>query len=255
MLTACFDASGHEADQEFLVVAGFVSSAEDWNEFSMRWSKRLAQDGIPCFHAVSCEKNNDEFWGWKEKTAEKRRLKEDLIDIIQSCTYRVFASTVQIKTLSELSDENRIEYGMRAYALAGRTCAARIREWGNSFHCRYVPEIVFEEGDAGSKELTTRMIEDGFSEPIFRPKRDRTDVKTGQARPGFIPLQAADFLAYEIFQVHKTRSIDRWEVQALLRKPGPLGTYSVKNMQRLEQMLSMRTEELQRDEGEDTIRA
>jgi hypothetical protein len=192
MLTAAFDASGHESDQRFLVVAGFVSSTEDWGDLSQRWTKRIQRDGISCFHAVECENNTNEFWGWKDKVDEKTKLKEDLIDIIQSCTYRLFASVVEIGTLGTLSPENRAQYGLRAYALAGRTCAARVRQWSASWGARCVPELVFEEGDVGSAELETRLVEDGFSKPIFSPKRDGTK-RDGQVRPAFIPLQAADF--------------------------------------------------------------
>ena len=101
MLTAAFDASGHESDQLFLVVAGFISSADDWADFSHRWNERLEKDGIPCFHAAACENNTDEFWGWKKKTKEKIKLKEDLIDIINSYSYRLFSSAVEIETLGK----------------------------------------------------------------------------------------------------------------------------------------------------------
>src|ERR1039458_1092492 len=46
MMTACFDASGHERDQRFLVVAGFVSSVDDWIDFDRLWRDRLAKDGL-----------------------------------------------------------------------------------------------------------------------------------------------------------------------------------------------------------------
>jgi hypothetical protein len=248
MLTAAFDASGHEKDQRFLAVAGFISSAEDWSDFSRRWTERLKQDGIPCFHAAACENNTEEFWGWKKKEKEKTKLKEDLIDIIHNCTYRLFGSTVEIETLGTLSPENLKLYNLRAYALAGRTCAARVREWSSSWGSRYVPELVFEEGDLGSEELETRLVEDGFSRPIFRPKKDKQE-KDGQIRPAFIPLQAADFLAYEVFKAHKTLSADRWELEALIRKPGTIGTYTVENMKELERVLALRTEELKGKES------
>lgn len=245
MFTASFDASGHESDQRYLVVAGFVSSQEHWSEFSRRWTERLRKDRIKLFHAAACENNTNEFWGWKDKTKEKLKLKEDLIEIIHSCTYRMFVSTIEIETLGKLSRGNRQHYGLRAYSLAGRTCAARVREWALSFNSRSVPELVFEEGDVGTKELEVRLLEDGFARPGFRPKKDK-QTKDGQIVEGFIPLQAADFLAYEVFLAFKTLSDRRWEFQALCRKPGPMGFYSFKDMNDLERMLTLRTEELER---------
>jgi len=50
-MLAAFDASGHESDQPVLVVAGFVSSAKDWDEFSAKWLERLRADDLPYFQA------------------------------------------------------------------------------------------------------------------------------------------------------------------------------------------------------------
>ena len=50
MLTVGFDASGKEADQEHLVVAGFVSSANDWINFEKAWRERLKEGGKEYFH-------------------------------------------------------------------------------------------------------------------------------------------------------------------------------------------------------------
>jgi hypothetical protein len=247
MLTASFDASGQESNQPFVVVAGFISSTEDWSEFTQRWMERIQRDKILSFHAAACENNTDEFWAWKDKRIEKIKLKEDLIEIIQSCTHRLFTSTVEMKSLATLSHENRLQYGLRAYALAGRTCAARVREWSSSWGSRYVPELVFEQGDPGSKGLEIRLLEDGFSQPNFRPTRDKK-TKGELIIPGFIPLQAADFLAYEVFLAHKTLSDSRWELRGLLRKPGPLGTYTINSLNELDQILSLRSEELRKQD-------
>jgi hypothetical protein len=248
MLTACFDASGHESDQRFLTVAGFISSTEDWAEFSARWTDRLKRDAIECFHAVECEHNHGEFYGWKNKQEEKSRLKEDLLDIIQSCTHRLFASTVEIAALNkELSSETRAKYNLRAYALGGRTCAARVREWSISWACKYVPSLIFEDGDLGKEELEIRLIEDGFARPIFLPKRDRQG-KDGQFVPGHVPLQAADLFAYEMFRSVKSGTDDRWEFRNLCQKPGSMGIYTIGDMRGLESTLKLRTEELKETE-------
>jgi hypothetical protein len=51
MLTFAFDAGGDDAT-ELITVAGFASSAKDWDSFSVPWKQRLAQDGIEFFRAV-----------------------------------------------------------------------------------------------------------------------------------------------------------------------------------------------------------
>ena len=58
---------------------------------------------------------------------------------------------------------------------------------------------VFEDGDFGRGELITYAWERFRYVPIFAPKKDTTD-KIGNVRPGFTPLQAADFLAHTMIR-------------------------------------------------------
>ena len=37
MFTACFDTNGQEKEHPYMVVAGFISSADEWIKFSEAW--------------------------------------------------------------------------------------------------------------------------------------------------------------------------------------------------------------------------
>jgi len=52
-----------------LTVAGFASSAEDWNKFTLAWTDRLKRDGIEFFHAADL----DGFLGTVSTLAEQAR--------------------------------------------------------------------------------------------------------------------------------------------------------------------------------------
>ena len=39
--TTAFDASGHESDQDYLVVGGYIARAKDWVDFEKAWLERL----------------------------------------------------------------------------------------------------------------------------------------------------------------------------------------------------------------------
>lgn len=87
MFTAVFDASGREADQPCLVVAGFLAPDGAWNEFEKAWLSRLAEDGFNQFHAVDLEHYRKEFSKWSDlpdREDRKRSLLADLVGIIQS---------------------------------------------------------------------------------------------------------------------------------------------------------------------------
>ena len=238
MMTACFDASGHECDQRFLVVAGFVSSADDWIDFDRLWRHRLAQDGLSYFHMHDFAQNVGQFLkGWREDESRRRKLLGDLMDIIQSHTYRKFACTVENQFLSDnVKPEIIRNYHLKSYVLAARDCAARVREWSRSFGAKEVPALVFEYGDLYQTLLTKRLVADQFAPPLFKFKKDRVDEDRTIVL-GFTPLQAADFFAYEAFIAAKKRNDDRWGMQQFELKPGPMGIYLPDDLRDLEMML------------------
>lgn len=203
MFTAAFDASGTVHDQRHLVVAGFVASADDWILFDREWKKRLKQDGISYFHRVDCENNKQEFANWSGKDRAKERLLFDLISIIQSHTYRKFACMITNEIVeSEMSPEIKAKFHLHAYAFAGIVSISQVYKWAHGELIKTPIEWIFEDGDDGKGELMQCMELFGFPPPDFRPKIDTQD-KIGNIRPAFTGLQAADFLAYELFQLMK----------------------------------------------------
>ena len=231
MFTAYFDASGSEEDQPNLAVAGFISNAESWMEFEDRWLERLHRDDLAYFHTSEFNSSQGQFVeGWKDNEVRRTRLIVDLVQIIKETANRKVGMVVLNKNVQAgFSEEQRLRWHIRSYSLAGRTCAARVREWAESWHASSVPELVFEEGDSGRDELTRLLVEEsGFAHPIFKPKNDRLD-KHGMVVKAAVPLQASDLLAYELFdpvrKIAKDGYIRRIKrtFQELDKIPGPVG--------------------------------
>lgn len=246
MLTFAFDASGDERTT-LLSVAGFVSSAEDWKAFSEAWTNRLTQEGIECFHAVDANAFRGEFEPFRnrsDKVQWRERLFSDLMDILKRNVYRKFACTVINKDFHQMSEPLRQEFSLSAYSLAGRTCEKQARQWALEEWKN--PEmaigLVFEAGDRGYGKLQERLTkEKGCIPPTFRPKKDRLR-DDGTIEPGFVPLQAADWLAWEVnratqtFYEDKLESEDdvRWPMQEFLMLHGYMGVYTPENIQDME---------------------
>ena len=246
MLTACFDASGSEHDQQYLVVAGFISSISDWLSFEEAWEKRLQEDGIRCFHAVEFAQSFGEFeHGWKNDESRRRRLSGDLMVIIQKHVYRKFGEVIVNSELSRISQEIRKAFLINAYSLAGRTCVGKAGSWANS-GCRGVQVgYVFESGDAGKGALMTRMTKDGYQDPIFQPKRDHINPDGSIVRR-FVPLQAADWWAYELFKACKqfpdrvaNPEAFRWGMTMFDTIHGEPGLYTAADLEELEKNLRL----------------
>ena len=236
MLTACFDASGH-SKQPVLVVAGFVSSAEDWTRFDKAWKARLSLDGLTYFQMHQFAQSCGLFKGWKEEEEKRRCLLSDLMGIILSNTYRKFGAAVINSDLNATIDgATRKEFALSAYGIAGRGAVGNVDEWLKKEKWGGPVDYVFESGDYNQADLSRRMVEDGFPDPIFRPKTDRTG-RNGVTIPAFTPLQAADILAYE-YSLTLKRDRDgtyrrRWPYDKLDKVPGEIGRFTLHDIRRI----------------------
>ncbi len=244
MVTFAFDASGDDS-RPYLTMAGFASSAKDWDDFSAAWSERLKQDDIEFFHAADL----DGFWGpfkhWQDnpdRRTLRKNLCADLMNILKRHVYQRFASTVINNEFQQMTADLRDEFALCAYSLAGRTCEKQVREYILSHFTRDTPfAVVFEAGDKGKGKLQKRLAEDSGLVPTFRRKKD-TILEDGLVERGFIPLQAADWFAYEVNKMAekfgdgslKSESQLRWPMQEFLRNPpGPLGVFLAENIKDL----------------------
>jgi hypothetical protein len=256
MLIFAFDASGDETTP-YMTVAGFASSANDWDEFSATWKNRLDQDGIAFFRAVDFASFRGPFQHWHDRPDRdqlRRLLSSDLMEILQAHVYHKFGCTVVNKDFANASDAVRKEFALRAYSLAGRTCEKYARKWAIE-DWRLTREmklaLIFEAGDRGHGALQGRLTRDGGHIPAnFKPKRD-TARDDGTIERGFVPLQAADWLAWEVNRATrdfyegkvKSESELRWAMRRFLKAPvGFMGIYTLENFHEIEGRLQLQNE-------------
>lgn len=253
MLTCAFDAGGTDTTQH-LTVAGFASSQKHWDEFSEKWKARLGKDGIEFFRAVDAACFRGPFQHWYDRPDReqlRRALFVDLMNLIKSYAYQKFSCTIINKDFQQSSDELHEKFALCAYSLAGRTCEYRAREWVKS-EWKSCPEmtiaLVFEAGDQGHGKLQEGLRADSGRIPAnFRPKKDmqRDD---GMIEYGFVPLQAADWFAWEVNRATKdfyggkleSESQLRWPMQQFLGKPfGHMGIYALDSFQRMDDVQAL----------------
>ena len=185
-----FDASGTQHDKLVLAVAGFMSTAEIWLQFEKAWMERLKKSNLSYFHRN--EISPEHYPG----------LLRDLAIIARDHSLRKFGMVSRVEALH--SSVSKLEYdhwSLDAYSYAGRACAAHVRIWAARHKPRTLPKLVFATGDKGRDQLEKRLRLDGFRGVTFQPVMDQIDRKTKLVIPAEVPLQAADLLAYELFNV------------------------------------------------------
>jgi hypothetical protein len=248
MLSFALDAGGDEATP-VMTVAGFCSSEQDWGTFSELWTQRLKQEGIAFFRAVDAAHFRGQFQPFRDRpdrNAWRDKLFADLMDILKRHVYRKFGCTIYNPALKNLDSRLVEEFAISAYSLAGRTTEKHIRKWIKDEWTSTTPVvIVFESGDRGIGKLQKRLLEDGCFPPTFRPKKD-TIREDGGIEYGYVPLQAGDWLAYEL-SIAVRQMIDgkvqeasqlRWPMQEFHHIHGEPGLYDTEDIQELEKALA-----------------
>jgi hypothetical protein len=217
MFTTALDASG-SPEHRIFVVAGFVAPDAAWDEFSNEWKERLAEDGLNYFHMREYAHSVGPWRGWKGDGRRRNRLFGDLMEIINGHVSRKFGSVVAPSKLEVIDKDLREHFNISEYSLAGRTIAAGIRRWMTRDQIPGPFRVVFAHGDEGRGKLMKMFESDDLPKPEFLMSRD------------YCPLQAADILAYEIFNAADKAERSqlkhlRWALGELDKLPGEPGIY------------------------------
>lgn len=198
MLQTAFDVSQDQPYRRFLVMAGFVSSAERWNDFDALWRDRLRLDNLQYFQMRAFAQCDTPFHqGWKHNEPRRRKLISELLGIITAHAYQKFAVVVQAEAVNAVSEQVLRHLGRTSLAAAGFHMVGLVDNWRERERYQYAPEYLFEDGDSDKGTLMKLMHEITGKDPIFRAKKDKPE----KGILAFTPLQAADLLAYEVKRV------------------------------------------------------
>lgn len=228
MLTGAFDCSQDPPKKHF-IMAGFVSSAEEWARFDERWRERLRADNLPYFHMHAFAQSFsypkppfDETWAGNK--ARREALLSDLLDIIASHAWRKFGSVLPVDMVQLFSDVARNTFMPSLIATAGRLIWSDVETWRRREKFQQPARMVFEDGDGDKGSLISAMKEVTGRSPSFEPKKDNPEKEI----LAFTPLQASDILAYEIQKITQcgTDALDsvkfRFPIVQLEKLPGDI---------------------------------
>lgn len=173
------------------------------------------------------------------------------MDILKSHVYSRFGCVVINKSFDEMSETLRDELRLSAFTLAALTCEKDFRryllsEWKGT-NPNMPVRIVFEHGDEGFGDLEAWINSATGTIPPARAFKKDTILPSGEKVYGFIPLQAADWLAYElglsVRQIENGRLKEmsnlRWPMREFTAIKGDAGTYYARDIKEVERKLNI----------------
>jgi hypothetical protein len=193
---AALDESGTHQSSDYVVVAGYVSNAPKWNQFSEEWQAALDKWGIPAFHMTDFENRQGCFESWGEE-ARKSRL-NSLLTMIKQHTFLSVAFVVRKRQFEEIVSEEARQLCGDAYGLAAIGCYNRLKERVKAPEVDGYIDYTMDRVSRGGGALQWMYrVQSGYPEWAEDTRMFSLSFKD---KCLFLPLQAADILAYEIYK-------------------------------------------------------
>lgn len=189
MISAYFDESGTHDSSQVFVVAGLISTPASWEHLTKEWQRALCDEGVQEFHATDCAVGAGEYDGWNRE--RRNAFYKRMTGIAaQWATGRTWTAVI-------MHDYRQILKDGLPYALGAMGCASRICRYSLGLGGKPFVPYVFEQGGRDSGEILK-----AFSELREREHSNLYHMGplTIGTRSEFLPLQAADLHAYEVYK-------------------------------------------------------
>jgi hypothetical protein len=210
-----FDAAGHPADRNSVVVAALVSTKDRWVEFQNRWQAVLMTNQLGMtFHMTDFERE------YKNHPA-KNQILAQLISVISAHTWGAFSSIVPMDDYLNVNSHYFLEeYAGKPYAIASLGTYTLFQEWKKQKRLSNPHLVFYEKGDMHVGDMLDCFHREGEAKPIPTNKESS-------------PTQAADLVAWEVahnFNTGLTRPSFVFLREALRHNTLLIGTYSKRQM-------------------------
>lgn len=192
LLDAYFDDSGTHDKAPAVVVAGYLASAEKWEEFARKWAAMLYEANLTHWHQVSFAQRVKEYAGWTE---EKRvKFMQRAAGIIRNTVIAGVSCGVNATAFRELAPR----LPLRPYVFCAMGCFKHLERWAFENSHRAPIACIFESGTQGGREISD-MVQELMSDEDGERLSFRIGSFRFEKKKQLLPLQTADILAYECY--------------------------------------------------------
>lgn len=193
--TAYFDESGTHPESSVVVVAGALARAGRWDYFSQQWQGILTEYGLDYFHMTDFAQRAGPYSGQSDE--DRNLLFNRILAIVTMCVEFSVSIAVPVERFNRLFSGRTRRYCGGPYGLAAAACIIDVATAARELQPDADPWIsyVFESGAQGTGQVMKLFAaneRDPESKEYFRLLSIRFENKRQ-----FLPLQAADIMAYE----------------------------------------------------------
>ncbi len=197
MLQAYFDESGTHEGSRVMCVSGYVFASSQAKKFTREWNKFLAANDIEYFRMSQCAGGHGPFK--KFSTKQRESLVKQAVEIIVSRISAGFVCSISEEDyLSVVSKGWLKKYGS-AYTILLQWCLASVGYWLDKGSYSGPVAYFFESGHRNQGEANKKKVSEQY----------RYCSHTFAGKRLAVPLQAADFLAWEWCKFWRETYLDK----------------------------------------------
>jgi Protein of unknown function (DUF3800) len=199
MLRGYFDDSGSHPNSDIVVMAGLFGYPNQWDYLAELWAKKLAD---PCpgkpplsrFHMAPCQAGDEEFLGWKR--VECDFLVDELIKIIRKTAVYGFGCAMPRKHYDALIIGEHRRASGNAETICIINCFVKLIQFAQDITPDKEAAFIFD--DRPEQKRNVQKIYEVYQD--LKQEGIEITSATFASSKKILPLQAADLLAWEIYQ-------------------------------------------------------
>lgn len=186
------DESGTHGGSPFVVVGAYLAQPKAWKAFTVEWNAKKKPDGIKIYHAVDCANQRNEFADWTKPQSDAFAAK--MLPVIAKHVGWGVVIGIEMKPFEEamaLNPHLRETIGTpyaACFQWAVQTILDKVEELGSRESLAFFHECNDYETEALKAFDWVRRN---------RKKHASNMAIAFGAKEKYVPLQAADILAYE----------------------------------------------------------
>jgi hypothetical protein len=196
ILKAYLDNSGEENDPQHRVcsIAGYVTTVNKWRKFYKLWKQTLTLYKVPYLHMKEFAHNIGPFEKFKNNEENRRQFIRSLINVMEETHLRGIMSVIRLADFRRFNEEKKLNINALAFNLY--ICMSIVSlTWKNK------PAEIIVDRINNAGQITDKARKYADTDVFLDKLTDCIQVNILRRELTFkeiIPIQAADFLAWEI---------------------------------------------------------